>query len=49
MQRPVWQGQLDLTVLKTLQVPVILDGEHAGPDDVFRDVTALWEVPANSY
>ena len=49
MQLPAPDGGVDLTALKTLQVPVILDGEHAGPDDVFRDVTALWEVPTNSY
>ena len=48
IQRPVWQGHVDLTFLKTLQVPVILDGDHAGSDDVFKDVTAVWGPPTNN-
>jgi hypothetical protein len=41
MQRPVSEGEVDLTALTKLQVPVALDGEPAGPDDVFRDVRTV--------
>ena len=48
MQRPFSEGGVDLAVLEKVPVPVVLDGEHAGPDDVFRDVKALWGVSNNS-
>lgn len=46
IQQPVSMRGLDLGVLRTLKVPVVLDGEYAGPDDVFKDVTAVWGPPA---
>ena len=48
MQRPVSEGGVDLSALKTLNLPVVLDGEYAGPDDVLRDVKALWDTPNNA-
>ncbi|MBN2129352.1 MAG: TIM barrel protein [Sedimentisphaerales bacterium] len=45
-QRPVGNSGVDLSAVRTLQVPVVLDGEYAGPDDVFKDVTAVWGPPA---
>ena len=39
---------VDLTALKTLQVPMILDGDQAAPDDVFKDVTAVCGPPTNN-
>ena len=46
IQRPVRNSGVDLSALRTLKVPVVLDGEYAGPDDVFKDVTAVWGPPA---
>jgi hypothetical protein len=46
MQRPVRDSGVDLSALRTLKVPVVLNGEYAGPDDVFKDVTAVWGPPA---
>ena len=46
MQRPVSEGGLNCTAFKSVGVPVVLDGEYAGPDEVFKDVTAVWEPPA---
>jgi hypothetical protein len=40
-QGPVSDGGVDPTVLKTLHVPVVLDAEYAGPNDLFRDVKAV--------
>lgn len=42
IQRPVSAGGVDLSALRTVQVLMVLDGEHCGPDDVFRDVAAVW-------
>jgi hypothetical protein len=41
-QGPVANGGVDLAALKTLHVPVVLDAEYAGPDELFRDVQAVW-------
>jgi sugar phosphate isomerase/epimerase len=49
MQRPVSEGGLDLAALEKVQVPVVLDGAHAGPDDVFRDEQALWGPRATGH
>jgi hypothetical protein len=46
MQRPVSEGAVDCTAFKSVWAPVVLDGEYAGPDDVFKDVTAVWGPPA---
>ena len=46
MQRPVSEGGVNCTAFKSVWAPVVLDGEYAGPDDVFKDVTAVWEPPA---
>lgn len=46
MQRPVWNRGVDLSALSALTVPVVLDAEYAGPDEVFQDVTAVWGSPA---
>ena len=48
MQRPVAEGGVGLTALRILRVPVVLDAEYAGPDDVFRDVKALWGYPGDT-
>jgi len=46
MQRPVSEGGVNCTAFKSVRVPVVLDGECAGPDEVFKDVTAVWGPPA---
>ena len=46
IQRPVRNSGVDLSALRALKAPVVLDGEYAGPDDVFKDVTAVWGPPA---
>ena len=46
MQRPVSEGGVNCTAFKSVRVPVVLDGEYAGPDEVFKDVTAVWGPPA---
>jgi hypothetical protein len=46
IQRPVKSSGVDLSALRTLKVPVVLDGEYAGPDDVYKDLTAVWGAAA---
>jgi sugar phosphate isomerase/epimerase len=41
-QAPLSDGGVDLGALKGLQVPVVLDAVYTQPDEVFRDVKALW-------
>jgi hypothetical protein len=45
IQRPVFNRGLDLRALRELPTPVALDGEYAGPDDVFLDVRCVWGTP----
>lgn len=49
MQRPVWEGQVDVTALRALKAPVVLEGEHIGPDDVFLDVQVVWGAPTHNH
>jgi len=41
-QGPISKSHPDLSALKSLKVPLILDGEYTNPDDVFRDTEELW-------
>lgn len=48
MQRPVWNSGAELSALRALKMPVVLDAEYAAPNDVFKDVTAVWATPINN-
>lgn len=48
IQRPVRNSAVDLSALRTLKAPVVLDGGYAGPDAVFNDVRVVWGPPATS-
>lgn len=43
-QGPISVANPDLSALRTLKVPIVLDAEYANPDEVFRDAEELWHV-----
>jgi hypothetical protein len=45
IQQPAGSSGMDLSALRALTVPVVLDGDYAGPDEVFKEVTAVWGPP----
>jgi hypothetical protein len=48
MQRPLAQGVVDVSALQALKIPVVLDADYAGPDEVFRDAMAVWGPHSDS-
>ena len=45
-QGPVSNRGVDIQALQSVKVPLVLAADYANPDEVFRDVQALWGGPA---